>query len=278
MSIAHPAFGARLRRALLAGHRAGVRGVGSASARRSDGYEFAELRGYVEGDDPRRIDWAATARAGGLQTRVVLEDRALHLAVAIDASHAMRLGRRRSAHDLACDAANAWYAAATDDDRCARIGERALLLRGVRGRAAALACTEMRERFGDSFAAALRLALATLSRGTRLLVVSDFHDIETLAPLVRACTSRFDVVALLARDPWHDGLALRGFVRVRDAVTGASVRAYVDRGARERYVRAVGEREAIACAALRRTGARVAMLDETGGAESAIARALGLRV
>ncbi len=275
MSVAHPAFGARLRRALLAGHRAGVRGVGSASARRSDGYEFAELRGYVEGDDPRRIDWAATARAGGLQTRVVLEDRALHLAVAIDASHAMRLGRRRSAHDLACDAATAWYAAATDDDRCARIGERALLLRGVRGRAAALACIETRERFGEPFAAALRLALATLSRGTRLLVVSDFHDIETLDPLVRACTARFDVVALLARDPWHDGVPLRGFVRMRDAATGRSVRAYVDRRARERYVRAVADRETAACAALRRAGARVAMLDETGGAERAIGLALG---
>ncbi len=275
MSLAHPAFGARLRRALLAGHRAGVRGIGSASARRSDGYEFAELRGYVEGDDPRRIDWAATARAGGLQTRVVLEDRALHLAVAIDASHAMRLGRRRSAHDLACDAADAWYAAATDDDRCARIGERALLLRGTRGRAAALACAAMRERFGEPFAASLRLALATLSRGTRLLVVSDFHEIDALAPLVRACTARFDVVVLVARDPWHDGLPLRGFVRVRDAASGRSVRAYVDRGARERYVRAVSERETAVCATLRRAGARVATLDETGGAERAIVRALG---
>ena len=275
MRGAHPAFGARLRRALLAGHRAGVRGVGSASARRSDGYEFAELRGYVEGDDPRRIDWAATARAGGLQTRVVLEDRALHLAVVVDASHAMRLGRRRSAYDLACDAADAWYAAATDDDRCARIGERALLFRGVRGRAAALACAQMRERFGEPIDAALRLALATLSRGTRLLVVSNFHEIETLAPLVRACTARFDVVALVARDPWHDGLPLRGFVRVRDASSGRSTRVYVDRGARERYVRAVSEREAVACAALRRAGASVATLDEADGAEKAIARALG---
>ena len=79
-------YATRLRAALLRGRRANVRGGGVASPRRSDGYEFAELRGYVEGDDPRRIDWAATARAGALQTRVVLEDVALVLAAAIDAS------------------------------------------------------------------------------------------------------------------------------------------------------------------------------------------------
>jgi len=276
VSGAHPAFGARLRRALLAGHRAGVRGVGSASARRSDGYEFAELRGYVEGDDPRRIDWAATARAGDLQTRVVLEDRALHLAVVLDASHSMRVGRRRSAYDLACDAARAWYAAASDDDRCARVGDRAVLLRGVRGRAAALACAHLAQTLGTPFAPSLRLALATLARGTRLLVVSDFHELDAIAPLVRACTARFDVVALVARDPWHDGLPLRGFVRMRDAESGATARAYLDRRARDRYVRAVAERERAVSAALRRAGARVATLDEQNGAEAAIARALAL--
>jgi len=275
VSDIHPAFGARLRRTLLAGHRAGVRGMGSASARRSDGYEFAELRGYVEGDDPRRIDWAATARAGGLQTRVVLEDRALHLAVAIDASHSMRVGRRRSAYDLACDAAHAWYSAATDDDRCERVGSRVLLLRDVRGRAAARACARESETLGAPFEVALRLALATLSRGTRLLVASDFHELDALAPLVRACAARFDVVALVARDPWHAELPLRGFVRLRDAESGRTVRAYLDRGARERYVRAVAEREAHACAALRRAGAHVASLDEGDGAQAAIARALG---
>ena len=274
MSLAHPAFGARLRRALLAGHRAGIRGVGSASARRSDGYEFAELRGYVEGDDPRRIDWAATARAGDLQTRVVLEDRALVLAVAIDASHSMRVGRRRSLHDLGCDAARAWYAAATDDDRCARVGDRALALRAVRGRAAARACADVTETFGTPYDAVLRLALATLARGTRLLLASDFHDLDRLAPLVRACAERFDIVALVARDPWHGGLPLRGFVRVRDAETGRAERVFLGRAARERYVRAVAEREARAATTLRRAGAKVALLAEDEGAEVAIAQAL----
>jgi len=270
------AFASRLRLALLAGDRGGVRGIGSASARRSDGYEFAELRGYVEGDDPRRIDWAATARAGGLQTRVVLEDRALQLAVALDASGSMHVGRTRSCYDLARDAARVWFSAATDDDRCARIGERPFLLRDVRGRAAARACAEHDDARATAFAPALRLALATLPRGTRLLIVSDFLELDALRAALRACAARFVLTALVARDPWYADLPLGGFVRLRDAESGATARAFVDAAARERYRAAVVERERATCEALRRSGARVAPLDEGDGPAVALARALGI--
>ena len=53
-----------LRDALLRGKRRPRRfGAGSPTMYRGDGYEFIELREYVPGDDVRRIDWAATARA-----------------------------------------------------------------------------------------------------------------------------------------------------------------------------------------------------------------------
>jgi uncharacterized protein (DUF58 family) len=277
VSAEFAAFGPRLRAALLAASRVGIRGVGAQSARRSDGYEFAELRGYVEGDDPRRIDWAATARAGTLQTRVVFEDRALSLAAAVDASQSMHVGRARSNYDLALEAARAFYAAAHDDDRCARIGERALIFRDLRGRRAAEVCGAYADAPGTPFDAALRLALATLSRGTRLLVVSDFFELDALAGLVRGCAERFDLTALVARDPWHDGLPLGGFVRLRDAETGEIARAFVDRRARERFARAVVGRERAAVALLRRAGARVGMLDASG-AVAALAGAFAVSV
>ena len=81
---------------------------------RGDGYEFVELRAYVPGDDVRRIDWAATARSGDLQTRVVLEDVALTLAAT----------RRR----VALDARRAQAPAA----RCSARGARELVRRGER--------------------------------------------------------------------------------------------------------------------------------------------------
>lgn len=265
----------RLRLALLAARRDGARGIGASSARRSDGYEFAELRGYVEGDDPRRIDWAATARAGALQTRVVLEERSLSLAVALDASRSMHVGRTRTNYEVACAAATVWFGAAQDDDRCARIGARALVLRHARGRMSAAVCSREREAPGLPYDESLRLALATLPRGTRLLLASDFYDIAALAPLLRACANRFDCTALLMRDPWYDGLPLAGFVRLRDAETGAVANAFVDGRARERYRAAVERRERAALDELRHTGCRLGVLDETTPPEGVFAHVFG---
>jgi uncharacterized protein (DUF58 family) len=268
-------FGDRLRVALLAAHRDGLRGYGAASARRSDGYEFAELRGYVDGDDPRRIDWAATARAGALQTRVMLEERSLSLATAVDASGSMHTGRTRSNYELACEAAAAWYGAAHDDDRCAWIGARALVLRHTRGRAGADVCARERDVPGAPYDAALRLALAALPRGSRLLLASDFLDLERIRELVRACAERFVCTAVLLRDPWHAGLPLEGFVRLRDAETGASARLFVGRRARERYRIASAAREAAALATLRRTGCRPVLFAEGERADTVLAEAFG---
>jgi uncharacterized protein (DUF58 family) len=267
----------RLRTAMLTGRRRpGVRGAGAPVKRRSDGYEFAELRGYVPGDDPRRIDWAATARAGALQTRVVFEDHALTLAAALDAAPSMFVGRTRSNYDLAGEAAAVWYGAAIDDDRCARVEDgRLVFVPGLRGRTAARLCTERRETRGASFANALDTALAVLPRDAHLLIVSDFLQFDALEPRLRACAARFESTAMLTRDPWHAGLPLGGFVRFRDAASGTTARAYVGKNARARYVEAVAARERRILHALHDCGLRVGEIDETNVAD-ALFEAFGL--
>lgn len=267
----------RLRAAMLTGRRRpGVRGTGAPVKRRSDGYEFAELRGYVAGDDPRRIDWAATARAGAMQTRVVFEDHALTLAAAIDASSSMFVGRTRSNYDLAEEAAADWYEAAIDDDRCARVeAGRLVFVPGLRGRAAAHLCAERREARGASFTSTLDTTLAVLPRDAHLLIVSDFLQFAALEPRLRACAARFESTALLVRDPWHAGLPLGGFVRFRDAATGATSRAYIGKSARARYVAGVEAREASVLHGLHRCGFRVGTIDEASAADALFA-AFGL--
>ncbi len=268
-------FSGRLRVALLTGRRANVRGFGIVAPRRSDGYEFAELRAYVQGDDPRRIDWAATARAGALQSRVMLEDAALVLAAVIDTSASMAVGRNQSNYDAACAVARVWYDAAVDDDRCARVGERVLTLPSMRGRAAAAACAGVREPLGASFTDTLQLAYVALPRGAKLLMVSDFYE-GAVVEAVQACAAKFDVTALVVRDPWHADLPLGGFVRFRDAETGRLARVYVDRGARARYRSAVERRESRLLQALRDAGARSALLDAKRSPEAVLGDVFGI--
>lgn len=57
--------------------------------RRGHGTEFESLREYVIGDDPRHIDWAATARRGHLVTSLFQHERNYTLVIAVDTSRLM---------------------------------------------------------------------------------------------------------------------------------------------------------------------------------------------
>jgi len=267
-----------LRRALFRGrHRPRLIGVGSPTAIRGDGYEFAELREYVAGDDPRRIDWAATARAGALQTRVVLEDVALTLAAVVDDSPSMRLGRDRPLFQAAREAVQAWYGAALTDDRCMRVTAAGLYApHGLRGPRSALACANAPTTRPFELRAALEIARAALPAGAALLVISDFLDVDTLTDvLLLRLGTRFDCTALIARDPWFESLPLRGFVVLGDAETESQRRLYIGPKERQRYREAVRRREDQLCARLDRSGWRTGILHEVDGERSLFA-AFGL--
>ena len=266
-----------LRAAIVRGaRRTRRRGDGVRAPRSGDGYEFAQLRGYVEGDDPRRIDWAATARVGSLQTRVFLEETSLVLAAFIDESASMRVGRKRRLTDAADDALRAWFGAAESEDRTLRIVDDRIV-NGTRPALHARAARPFDLRRTLTFAAHV------LPVGASLLAVLDGFDLPAeespsagpVDELLLAVAARCDATVLLARDPWYDGLPLRGLRRVRDAESGRSRLLYFGRRARERFVAAVAEREKRLTARFRNAGWRVGALDETDGRAS-LDRAFGL--
>lgn len=246
-----------LREALLRGRRRPRRtGGGSPTSFRGDGYEFVELRAYIEGDDVRRIDWAASARAGALQSRVVLEDVALTLAAIVDDSPSMRVGRERTLLDAAWDACEAWIGAATSSDRVVRIDADAIM----HPHAPREAPFDVR--------ACLTAARSGLRRGSALLAIGDWYELEPdLDDLLADLGAWCDCTALYARDPWYDGLPLGGVVRLRGA-DGGMLRAYVGKRERAAFMRAVREREAQLQERFERAGWRSAPLVEADGVAS----------
>lgn len=90
-----------------------ARRPGSSPARpRGQGHEIREIRPYVEGDDPRWIDAAATARSGALQMRAFHEDRDRTLALIADFRRPMLWGVTRFRSAAAAEALmlEAWRA------------------------------------------------------------------------------------------------------------------------------------------------------------------------
>jgi len=259
-----------LRAAIVRGARSSVRrGSARRSPRPGDGLEFAQLRGYVDGDDPRRIDWSATARTGALQTRIFYEETALVLALLADASGSMQVGRRRPLADAAAEAVRAWFGAADADDRILRIdGDRLVAGRAARAHVPAPGAFSLEH--------GLRFAVRVLPRNASLLVISDAFAPAPGDLLLLEAAARFDATVLLARDPWHDGIPLRGWRRVRDAESGATRIVRFGRAARERYVRAVAEREREIETRFARAGWRFGLLEERDGTAS-LERAFALR-
>jgi uncharacterized protein (DUF58 family) len=232
--------------------------------RPGDGFAFDRVRGYVDGDDPRRIDWPATARVGALQTRVYLEETTLVLAALIDESASMRLGRTRSYADAAHDAVRAWFGAAQQTDRTRRIVDERVV--GDK-RAAA----EARARTPFDLRRSLDLATRAIPAGASLLLITDGLDLTPSADddeLIARAARRFDATVLLAADPWIDGLPLRGFVQVRDCETGRTKRLFVGARTRTRYVEQSRARDAALRERFRRARWRVGALDEANGAAS----------
>ena len=241
-------------------------------ARPGDGYVFDRLRGYAEGDDPRRIDWSATARTGALQTRDYLEETVLVLGALVDESGSMRVGRRRALSAAADEAVRAWFAAAESTDRAGRIVDERLI--GDRR-----AVVDVHAGAPFDLRRSLELAVRVLPQGSSFLLITDGLDVvagAALAELLLRIGRRFDATVLLARDPWLAGLPLRGFVRIRDVESGRVRRVFIGPRGRARYARASADRDAAIRERFRLARWRIGTLDEAAGAAS-LERVFGLR-
>ena len=180
--------------------------------RRGEGMEFESLRDYVPGDDPRRIDWAATARRGRTVTRLYQHERHHTVVLALDASRLM--GGRiagRTKLDFAVDAALALvYAALVSGDRIAMT----VFDQEVHGHLAARShrrdlglfvelLRPVQPRPVEANYEALARSLAARQRQRALLVVlSDFVEADSAAmiePLV-VLARRHKVLLVAVRD------------------------------------------------------------------------------
>jgi uncharacterized protein (DUF58 family) len=197
--------------------------LGVKPARRpGEGIEFETLREYVPGDDPRRLDWAATARRGRPITRVFQHERNHSVWIALDTSRLMgeRCGER-SKLDGAIDAALALaFASVASGDRVgALVFDREL--RGAtaaRGRRSQLGVIlellrRMQPRRVEADYATLLHALAARQRAL-VVVFTDF--VESFAsqmsdPLV-VLAKRHRVLVVAVRSPLFGVLADRSDV------------------------------------------------------------------
>lgn len=245
--------------ALAGGYRSVFRGTG---------IEFEEVREYVEGDDPRTVDWNVTARMGRPFVKKHVDERQLNLAFLLDLSASMDAGfgawspRQMAARVCAC----LMLAAVQQDDRVAFLGyDREVrryepprkglghVLRIVRDFLSLEAAT------ADSRpAAALDMASRLLPAHSTVFLVSDFLG-DGWQPALQDCARRHEVVAVRLLAPELQEPPA-GMWRLRDAEgRGRRVVDGDDPRVREQYRERVARWDAELRAMLRRAG--VARMD-----------------
>ena len=186
---------------------------------RGEGMEFESLRDYVAGDEPRRIDWAASARRGRLVTRLYQHERHHNVLIALDASRLMAgLVGGRSKLDHAVDGALALaYAGLASGDRVGML----VFDREVRGLVTPRAHRRHLGLFVDllravepaavepDYRALAREIVARQRRRALLIVLTDFVEVDPgalVGPLVQLAR-RHRVLLVALRDAAYDALA-----------------------------------------------------------------------
>lgn len=178
---------------------------GFRSTFRGAGVEFSEVREYVEGDDPRTVDWNVTARVGRPMVKRFVEERERTIVFALDVSAGMAAGlgawslRQAASRFCAC----LGLAAIRNHDRVGLLaaGERLVrlslpkkggghVLRVLRD------VVELPERAGPADLDVLfATAAGRLRRRVVLFVLSDFAGSSPWRSLL-PCAHRHDVVAV----------------------------------------------------------------------------------
>ncbi|MBR0651778.1 DUF58 domain-containing protein [Roseomonas terrae] len=197
---------------LLAGRRA--------SRIRGRGLAFEELRAYRPGDDPRSIDWHASARTGRTQTRVFTEERDRPTLLVVNMTAATFFGTRhatKTAIIAQTAALAAWRGLQSgdrigalvfaddgiDEYRPARSRDAVMRVLGSLAiRAAALAAAAVRPVSAAPLNEALRRAERLAGHDWLVLLISDLNaaDDDSAAILGRIARHN-DVVAVAVSDP-----------------------------------------------------------------------------
>jgi len=241
---------------------------------RGSGLDFAGLRGYLEEDDARHIDWNATARLDEPQVRQYTEDRELTVWLVLDRSASMTVGRPgRGKHDvldeLALILARLFGRGGNRVGAVLHDGVAARVVPPGVGRAHALRIGYELARSAAAppavttdFAVMLDAVASLARRRSLIVIVSDFIGTgEWDKPLLRL-VHRHDVVALRVVDVADDDLPEAGLLVVEDAETGEQL--LVDSGDplfRSRFEAGVAGRDAALAGRMRRAGVPLHRID-----------------
>jgi len=227
------------------------------------GIEFAEVRGYVPGDDIRAIDWNVTARFNAPFVKEFIEERDLTLFIVFDVSSSNEFGFERRKKEIGYDiAASLMFAALRNNDRvglCLFTSEVELFIPPGKGKKHVLKLLreliyyEPKNRNTD-IRAALSYLNNVIKKRSIVFIISDFLAPDFERPL-KQLKNRHDVILVNITDMREAQIPDIGYAFLEDQETGEQMLVDTsDPEFRARYTELVKAKQDAFFASMKRIG------------------------
>ncbi len=220
----------------------------NASLFQGEGFEFAELREYVYGDDIRKIDWKTTAKLGKPFVKVYKEERELNVVVVSLLSGSTYFGTVKQKSDIIAEvAATLGFSAIKNSDlfshmifadKMYEFSKPSKKLFSVHKAVEDIVAFDPLGKEAD-YEALVETLIGRLKKKALLFIISDFvGDID-----LKLLAKKHDIFAVIVRDKFEEDPTELGYLRLIDMETKQSFEGDVDRGTLNNYKKALHDND-----------------------------------
>jgi len=235
----------------------------NASLFQGEGFEFAELREYVYGDDIRKIDWKTTAKLGKPFVKVYKEERELNVVVVSLLSGSTYFGTvKQKSHLMAEVVATLGFSAIKSSDlfthmvfadKMHSVSKPSKKLFSVHKAVKEVMAFDVLGKEAN-YTALVETLIKRLKKKALLFIVSDFvGDID-----LKLLSKKHDVFAVIVRDKFEENPSALGYLKLIDMESKMQFEGNIDAGQIKAYQKALHENDEKLYKSFKKQGVRFA--------------------
>jgi len=220
----------------------------NASLFQGEGFEFAELREYVYGDDVRKIDWKTTAKLGKPFVKIYKEERELNVVVVSMLSGSTYFGTVKQKSDIIAEVAGTLGFSAVKNsdlfshmifaDKMYGFSKPSKKLFSVHKAVEDVMTFDPIGKEAD-YKALVETLVNRLKKKALLFIVSDFvGEID-----LKLLSKKHDVFAVIVRDRFEENPSELGYLRLIDMESRQSFEGDVNSGTLKNYKKALHDND-----------------------------------
>ncbi len=229
------------------------------------GFEFAELREYIYGDDVRKIDWKTTAKLGKPFVKIYKEERELNVVVATMMNGSVYFGTVRQKSELIAEVVSILgFSAVKNSDLFSHLiyadklyekSKPSKKLFAVNRAVESLMNFKSIGKHGN-FQGFVDTLFMRIKKRSLLFIISDFiGDID-----LKLLSKKHDVFAVIVRDKFEENPQELGYLQLIDMESGSSFEGSVDGSTIKRYRQALHKNDEKLYQQFKKNGIRFAKI------------------